>query len=66
MVKQLQKEVARLEAELRTPETSACPEALLMEKELKIKRVILMLLIMTIIFSRLYYKPNVYEHIMTK
>nr|XP_018686835.1 PREDICTED: kinesin-like protein KIN-7A isoform X2 [Musa acuminata subsp. malaccensis] len=38
MVKQLQKEVARLEAELRTPETSACPEALLMEKELKIKR----------------------------
>ncbi|CAL9148730.1 unnamed protein product [Musa hybrid cultivar] len=38
LVKQLQKEVARLEAELRTPEPSACSEALLMEKELKINQ----------------------------
>ncbi|XP_020251958.1 kinesin-like protein KIN-7A [Asparagus officinalis] len=40
LVKHLQKEVARLEAELRTPEPSAssCSEALLMEKELKIKK----------------------------
>ncbi|XP_074570069.1 kinesin-like protein KIN-7A [Curcuma longa] len=38
LVKQLQKEVARLEAELRTPEASANLEALLMEKELKIKQ----------------------------
>ncbi|WOK93012.1 kinesin-like protein KIN-7A [Canna indica] len=38
LVKQLQKAVARLEAELRTPEPSACSEALLMEKELKIKQ----------------------------
>ncbi|KAJ0962908.1 hypothetical protein J5N97_028030 [Dioscorea zingiberensis] len=40
LVKQLQKEVARLEAELRTPELSgsSCSEALLMEKELKIKK----------------------------
>ncbi|XP_042447834.1 kinesin-like protein KIN-7A isoform X2 [Zingiber officinale] len=38
LVKQLQKEVARLEAELRTPEASASFEALLMEKELKIKQ----------------------------
>lgn len=41
LVKHLQKEVARLEAELRTPEPSAssCSEALLKEKELKIKKV---------------------------
>lgn len=41
LVKQLQKEVARLEAELRTPELSgsSCSEALLKEKELKIKKV---------------------------
>ncbi|XP_039144180.1 kinesin-like protein KIN-7A [Dioscorea cayenensis subsp. rotundata] len=40
LVKQLQKEVARLEAELRTPELSgsSCSEALLKEKELKIKK----------------------------
>ncbi|GLJ13875.1 hypothetical protein SUGI_0221700 [Cryptomeria japonica] len=45
LVKQLQKEVARLEAarleaELRTPEpiTAACSESLLMEKELKIQK----------------------------
>lgn len=41
LVKQLQKEVARLEAELRTPEPSkiSCSEELLMEKELQIKKV---------------------------
>lgn len=39
LVKHLQKEVARLEAELRTPESSSCSEALLMEKEMKIKKV---------------------------
>ncbi|XP_072992493.1 kinesin-like protein KIN-7A [Typha latifolia] len=38
LVKHLQKEVARLEAELRTPESSAYSEALLMEKEMKIKK----------------------------
>ncbi|XP_020266466.1 kinesin-like protein KIN-7A isoform X2 [Asparagus officinalis] len=40
LVKHLQKEVARLEAELRTPEPSSslCSETLLMEKELKIKK----------------------------
>ncbi|XP_074573287.1 kinesin-like protein KIN-7A isoform X1 [Curcuma longa] len=38
LVKQLQKAVARLEAELRTPEASASSEALLIEKELKIKQ----------------------------
>ncbi|KAJ8498388.1 hypothetical protein OPV22_008940 [Ensete ventricosum] len=38
LVKQLQKEVARLEAELRTPEPCAGSEVLLMEKELKIKQ----------------------------
>lgn len=40
LVKHLQKEVARLEEILRTPESSAssCSEALLMEKELKIKK----------------------------
>ncbi|XP_072966332.1 kinesin-like protein KIN-7A [Typha angustifolia] len=37
LVKHLQKEVARLEAELRTPEPSGCSESLLMEKEKKIK-----------------------------
>ncbi|RRT66381.1 hypothetical protein B296_00040239, partial [Ensete ventricosum] len=43
LVKQLQKEVARLEAELRTPEPRAGSEVLLMEKELKIKQVLLLL-----------------------
>ncbi|RZS08903.1 hypothetical protein BHM03_00039938, partial [Ensete ventricosum] len=43
LVKQLQKEVARLEAELRTPEPCAGSEVLLMEKELKIKQVLLLL-----------------------
>ncbi|XP_020084816.1 kinesin-like protein KIN-7A isoform X2 [Ananas comosus] len=38
LVKHLQKEVARLEAELRTPEPSTCSEAILMEKEMKIKK----------------------------
>ncbi|XP_020099000.1 kinesin-like protein KIN-7A [Ananas comosus] len=38
LVKHLQKEVARLEAELRTPESSSCSETLLMEKEMKIKK----------------------------
>ncbi|GMH04127.1 hypothetical protein Nepgr_005966 [Nepenthes gracilis] len=43
LVKHLQKEVARLEAELRSPEpssssSSSCLRALLMEKDLKIKR----------------------------
>ncbi|KAK1299029.1 Kinesin-like protein NACK1 [Acorus calamus] len=38
LVKHLQKEVARLEAVLRTPEPMACSEALLMEKELKIQQ----------------------------
>uniref|UniRef100_A0A1D1XGW3 Kinesin-like protein n=1 Tax=Anthurium amnicola TaxID=1678845 RepID=A0A1D1XGW3_9ARAE len=38
LVKHLQKEVARLEAELRTPEPSASSEALLNEKELQIKK----------------------------
>ncbi|KAG6473559.1 hypothetical protein ZIOFF_067476 [Zingiber officinale] len=38
LVKQLQKEVARLEAELRTPEASASSDALLIEKELQIKQ----------------------------
>eukprot|EP01018_Ginkgo_biloba_P037049 Gb_39636 [translate_table: standard] len=40
LVKQLQKEVARLEAELRTPEqtTTVCSEALLIEKELQIQK----------------------------
>ncbi|KAG9450516.1 hypothetical protein H6P81_010481 [Aristolochia fimbriata] len=39
LVKQLQKEVARLEAELRTPEPSSasCSEALLKEKDIKIQ-----------------------------
>ncbi|KAK8959542.1 Kinesin-like protein NACK1 [Platanthera guangdongensis] len=40
LVKQLQKEVARLEAELRTPEPSATSssEAIILEKEIKIKK----------------------------
>jgi centromeric protein E len=40
LVKHLQKEVARLEAELHTPEstTAVCSESLLMEKELQIKK----------------------------
>ncbi|KAJ7297443.1 hypothetical protein O6H91_Y056900 [Diphasiastrum complanatum] len=38
LVKQLQKEVARLEAELRVPEASFCSEALLQEKELLIQK----------------------------
>lgn len=40
LVKHLQKEVARLEAELQTPEstTAVCSESLLMEKELQIKK----------------------------
>ncbi|MQL97117.1 hypothetical protein Taro_029803 [Colocasia esculenta] len=38
LVKHLQKEVARLAAELRTPESSASSEALLMEKELQIRK----------------------------
>ncbi|XP_020521637.1 kinesin-like protein NACK1 [Amborella trichopoda] len=39
LVKHLQKEVARLEAELRTPDRSTCTsEALVMEKELKIRQ----------------------------
>ncbi|KAJ7547429.1 hypothetical protein O6H91_08G085700 [Diphasiastrum complanatum] len=38
LVKQLQKEVARLEAELRVPEASLSSEALLQEKELQIQK----------------------------
>ncbi|VFQ63415.1 unnamed protein product [Cuscuta campestris] len=40
LVKKLQKEVARLEAELRTPDTTASPSlrSLLMEKEMKIQQ----------------------------
>ncbi|XP_058088244.1 kinesin-like protein NACK1 [Magnolia sinica] len=38
LVKHLQKEVARLEAELRTPEPSSCTEALLIEKDMKIQK----------------------------
>ncbi|CAH9077083.1 unnamed protein product [Cuscuta europaea] len=40
LVKKLQKEVARLEAELRTPETNAAPclRSLLVEKEIKIQQ----------------------------
>lgn len=41
LVKHLQKEVARLEAELRSPEpaSSMCLRSLLMEKDLKIQQV---------------------------
>lgn len=40
LVKQLQKEVARLEAELRTPEPSSSGlEALLLEKDMTIEKV---------------------------
>lgn len=41
LVKQLQKEVARLEAELRSPDpsSSSCFRSLLMEKDLKIQQV---------------------------
>lgn len=42
LVKQLQREVARLEAELRTPEFSSAStnsEAILLEKEMQIKKV---------------------------
>ena len=41
LVKQLQKEVARLEAELRTPDPSGSTDAVLVEKELQIKKVTL-------------------------
>lgn len=41
LVKHLQKEVARLEAELRSPEpsSSSCVKTMLMEKDLKIQQV---------------------------
>lgn len=46
LVKELQKEVARLEAELRIPEpsSSSCLRSLLMEKDSKIRQVCFFLL----------------------